>query len=73
MDYDRNNESATDFAYALALALRKYAKDEIIRRIMNERTDWNNHRGKKRTADYLERTVSKAMKIIRESSHKTRI
>jgi hypothetical protein len=64
MDYDRGNDSATDFAYALALIRRNYSQDHVIQCIFNERTDWKNHSGQKRIKAYLNRTVEKAWKII---------
>lgn len=63
--YYRGNESATDFAYALALARRKVPKDEIKNRLIAERTNWENHFGNKRRECYLERTVKKAIRIVR--------
>lgn len=63
-DYERGNESVTDFAYALALARRKYNAAQIKAKILEERCDWNNHKGDKRTEAYLEKTVSKARNII---------
>ena len=66
--YDRGNESVTDFAYALALARRNFSKQQIINRLMEERADWTNHKGESRKKQYLDRTVRKAIHIIRESS-----
>ncbi len=63
-DYERGNESVTDFAYALALARRGYDATQIKAKIITERNDWGNHKGEKRTDDYLDRTVWKAMNII---------
>ena len=63
-DYNRRNESVTDFAFALALIRRNYTKNEVIQRILTERKNWTNHAGQKRTAAYLDRTVEKALKII---------
>ena len=62
--YERGNESITDFAYALALARRGFSKQQIIERILAERTDWKNHTGDLRKMRYLDRTVSKALNII---------
>jgi len=64
LNYNRDNESATDFAYALALARRNFSKLQIIERISQERIQWNNHQGDSRKNQYLERTVSKAINII---------
>lgn len=62
--YDRMNESATDFAYALALARRNVSKQQIINRLLDERMDWTNHQGISRKLQYLDRTASKAIRII---------
>lgn len=63
-EYERNNESVTDFAYALALARRNFSKQQIIDRILAERVQWDNHCGDSRKRSYLERTVSKAIHIV---------
>lgn len=65
LDYDRGNESVTDFAFALALLRRNYPKDQVMQRIASERTDWTNHSGPNQRKDYLIRTVENAWKIIR--------
>ena len=67
--YNRQDESATDFAYALALALaRRNLDDETIKnRILLERKDWKNHHGEKKRKAYLHRTVAKARAIIQNS------
>jgi hypothetical protein len=63
-------ESEQDFAYILAL-LRRGVDDETIKaRVMNERTDWENHKGPKRMADYLDRSLIKAKSIIESSSYR---
>lgn len=67
--YERQNESVTDFAYALALARRNFSKQQIINRIMEERIDWTNHQGESRKKQYLDRTVSKAINIIASSNY----
>ena len=64
--YDRGNESATDFAYALALARRGLGEDEIASRILSERTNWDNHRGARRIDLYLDRTVRRAKEIVQK-------
>jgi len=66
-NYEKDNESITDFAYALALARRGYDANEIIKRILSERSDWTHHSGEKRQLAYLNRTVSKAIQIITTS------
>ncbi len=66
-DYEKGNESITDFSYALALARRGHDAQAIKSRITSERQNWQNHLGNKRRADYLNRTVRKAMSIIAAS------
>jgi hypothetical protein len=66
-DYDRQDESATDFAYALALARRNATDEEIKTRILLERKDWKNHSGEASWTAYLHRTVAKARAIVRSS------
>lgn len=66
-DYEKGNESITDFSYALALAGRGYDVRTIESRIISERQNWNNHMGDKRIRGYLNRTISKAMNIINTS------
>lgn len=63
-DYERGNESVTDFSYSLALARRGYDASQIKSKILAERNDWGNHKGEKRTEAYLERTLRKALNII---------
>jgi len=60
-DFERGDESATDFAYALALARRNYTAQQIRDRLLIERQKWQHHKGKKRMDDYICRTVSKAV------------
>ena len=67
-DFERGDESATDFAYALALARRNYTAQQIRDRLHIERQKWQNHRGKKRMDDYICRTVSKAIDIVSNST-----
>ncbi len=69
-DYDRLNESATDFAYSLALARRGYSQKQIIARLLEERLDWSHHLGSSRLQNYLDRTVSKAVEIVRSTPAK---
>ena len=66
-DYDREDPSATDFAYALALARRNATDEQIKTRILSERTDWRNHRGEPSRRAYLDRTIAKARAIVRNS------
>ena len=66
-DYSRGDESATDFAYALALARRNFSEQQIRDCIITERQNWKNPQGKKRRNDYICRTVAKAVAIVRNS------
>ncbi len=66
-NYERGNESITDFSYALALARRGCDARTIEARLLEERQDWKNHKSEKQMKDYLERTVRKAMKIVENS------
>ena len=63
-DYHREDESATDFAHAMALARRGYDEATISYRILVERTDWKNHSGNNRKRKYLDRTVKNALKMV---------
>ncbi len=47
-NYEKGNESSTDFAYALALIRRGYQDDDVRRRILFERNDWQNHESEKK-------------------------
>ena len=60
LNYDRGNESATDFSYALALIRRGYQDNEIQSRILRERVNWENHKGQKRMRHYLNSTLKNA-------------
>jgi len=66
-NFEKGNESVTDFSYALALARRGYDADQIKLKIIAERINWENHSGEKRQIAYLNRTVFKAIKIIATS------
>jgi hypothetical protein len=63
-DYLRPNESQTDFAYTLALLRRGYSDLEIRKRLLAQRTCWENHQGEKKRTLYLERTIRRAREII---------
>jgi len=65
--YDKGDESATDFAYALALCRRGYNKAEISQRIIVERQKWENHTGPKKMENYLKRTIAKAWKVVSQN------
>ena len=68
LDYEENNDSQTDFAYALALSRRGVSEKEIAERIRRERIRWDNHTGKTRKQHYLDKTAAKAAKIIQATS-----
>lgn len=70
-DFDRDNESATDFSYALALARRGHADAVISNRILSERTNWDNHRGTGRIHLYLNRTIRRAKEIIEKTGNRS--
>lgn len=64
-NYDRGDESATDFAYALALFRRGCSKHFVRKRLLAERNHWSNHNGERRLEKYLEKTIKKAEQIVR--------
>ncbi len=65
--YLRGNESATDFAYAIALARRGASDQQIRDRIRSERTVWTNHQGESRISRYLDRTVRRAKAVVQST------
>jgi hypothetical protein len=65
-DYDRGDESATDFAFALALLRRGTDPQVIADRLLQERKDWTHHKGQRRQAAYLQRTIRRAVEIINQ-------
>jgi len=65
--FQRPDESATDFAYSIALARRGFPDHEIRARILDERSSWENHQGQKRIDHYLERTIRRARQIVQSS------
>jgi hypothetical protein len=70
-DYLRPNESQTDFAYTLALLRRGYSNLEIRKRLLAERTRWENHQGERKQNLYIERTISRAKEIIKRTPNTT--
>lgn len=62
--YLRGNESATDFAYAIALARRGASDQQIRERLLSERSVWTNHVGEHRIARYLDRTIRRARAVV---------
>ncbi len=69
-DFNRGNESAADFSYALALARRGHDEDEIRSRILSERLSWENHQGAGRIDRYLDRTIRRAKSIVEQTRHR---
>lgn len=67
-DFRRDDESATDFAYALSLARRGFSDDQIRDRILAQRANWNNHKGERRIRSYLDRTIDRVRQVISTSS-----
>ena len=65
-DYDKADDSATDFAYVLALLRRGFSQAEIAQRIISERKNWANHNSPKKMKDYLNRTISKATIMVKQ-------
>lgn len=63
-NYEKGNESQTDFSYALALARLNYPLEEIINRLKTERSDWKNHKSIRKKSAYLNRTIKKAIAIV---------
>jgi hypothetical protein len=66
-DYERGDESATDFSYAMALMRRRFTDEEIRKCLISERRDWENHQGEKRMNDYIKRAIAKARAIVQNS------
>lgn len=66
--FQRPDESATDFAYALSLARRGFSDGQIRARILSERANWTNHMGEKKTQHYLDRTVRRARQLVETTS-----
>jgi len=67
LDYIKNDPSATDFSYALALIRRGFTDEQIEQRIRMERVDFKNHLGEQRKQDYLKRTICRAREIIKNN------
>ena len=62
--YNRGDESATDFAYAMALFRRGATEDDVRSRLLKQRIDWKNHTGIKRKEAYLKRTIQRAKWLV---------
>jgi len=63
-NYQKQDESATDFAYALALLRRGLSPDGVYERILSEKQDWRHHQGETRIRYYIERTIRTANDLI---------
>ena len=66
LDYLKDDPSATDFSYALALIRRGFTDGQIEELIRLERIDFRNHQGQKRTRQYLERTINRARQLFNQ-------
>ena len=66
-NYARDDELATDFAYAIALFRRGYNAQFVRDCILSERSDWKNHIGERRVSHYLNRTIERAKIIVDRS------
>ena len=51
--YNRNNESATDFAYAMALFRRGMHENDVRCMLLEHRDDWENHSRPRQKEAYL--------------------
>jgi len=66
-DYARDDESATDFSYAIALTRRGYTDNEIRERLISERSRLENHLGERKMKHYLDRTITQARSIVEKT------
>lgn len=66
-NYEKGDESATDFAYILALMRRGCHEDEIRNRILLERKNWFNHGNEQKMKSYLYTTIKKARSIVKQN------
>lgn len=64
-DYQKGDDSRTDFAYALSLIRKGFSDGHIRSCILAERSNWNHHQGEKRQMDYLNRTIRRARDIAK--------
>jgi len=64
LKYERGDESATDFAYAIALLRKGMDEDSVRIRLIEERLEWKNHAGHRRKDAYLKRTIQRARQIV---------
>jgi hypothetical protein len=66
-DYERGDQSATDFAYILAMLRRGLSEQEIRFRLIEERRDWRHHASEKQKEAYFRRTYQRACLILQAS------
>ena len=66
-DFERGDNNATDFAYALSLLRRGVDRNEVQDRILSERDNWDNHRSESARRDYFKRTLDKAEAMIKNT------
>ena len=64
LKYERGDESATDFAYAVALFRKGLDLHAVLKCLITERTNWQNHADPKRKNAYLKRTLQRAKHIV---------
>ena len=62
--YERGDESATDFAYAIALFRKGLDEHSVRTHLLEERRDWKNHIGYRRKEAYLKRTIQRARHLV---------
>ena len=62
--YERGDESATDFAYAMALMRRGASDDFVWHALIDERSQWKSHKGKTRQEAYLKRSIRRARRLV---------
>ncbi len=66
-NYERGDESATDFAYAIALFRGGKSAEYVRQCLLSERKNWSSHIGAKRKKIYLKRTIRRAQRIVYSS------
>jgi len=71
-DFERGNESRTDYAYMLALMRRGVSDGEVEKRIRDERTDWSHHQSDKAKDHYFEFSLHRARTLIESTPSKQR-
>ncbi|MCD6273545.1 MAG: hypothetical protein J7K30_12060 [Deltaproteobacteria bacterium] len=48
----------------MALFRRGATEDDVLRRLLDQRIDWQNHTGIKRKEAYLKRTIQRAKRLV---------